>query len=296
MPRAEIIDGKAAAAELRSNVSSAVNELKNHHQLVPGLAVVMVGDDPASRIYTQNKVKQTKAAGMFSLHRTFPESITENKLAQEVCSLNDNKSVHGILVQLPLPPHIDTDLILDLISPEKDVDGFHPLNTGKLILGRNGLVPCTPQGCMLLLKRTTNLLVGSRAVIIGRSNIAGKPIAQLLLAEHCTVTIAHSRTQDLQNLCLQADILVAAVGRPEMVRGNWIKPGSIVLDVGINRIKSSRDGNRIVGDVAFEEAVQVAKAITPVPGGVGPMTIACLLSNCVKAACHQHDVSQPNLI
>jgi len=295
MPQAQTIDGKLAAAELRASVATIVKKLNVEHNLVPGLAVVMVGRDPASRIYTRNKIRQTEETGMRSLHRELPENITETQLVQEVCALNENKSVHGVLVQLPLPPHINSNLILDLISPEKDVDGFHPVNTGRLAIGRDSLVPCTPQGCMLLLRRVLPNLAGLQAVIVGRSNIVGKPLLQLLLAEHCTVTIAHSRTQDLPKLCSQADILVAAVGHPEMVRGNWIKPESIVIDVGINRLKGPGESTRLVGDVAFEEAVQVAKAITPVPGGVGPMTIACLLSNCVKAACQQHGLSPPTL-
>ena len=295
MPQAQIIDGKLAAAELRASIAKIVNKLKIDHNLVPGLAVVMVGRDPASRIYTRNKIRQTEEAGMRSLHRELPENVTENELIQEVRTLNENKHVHGVLVQLPLPPHINTNLILDLISPEKDVDGFHPVNTGRLAIGRDSLIPCTPQGCMLLLRRVLPNLTGLHAVIVGRSNIVGKPLLQLLLAEHCTVTISHSRTQGLPELCSQADILVAAVGHPEMVRGSWIKPGSIVIDVGINRLKGPDESTRLVGDVAFEEAAQVAKAITPVPGGVGPMTIACLLSNCVKAACRQHGLPPPTL-
>ena len=295
MPQAQIIDGKLAAAELRARVATIVEKLKVDHNLVPGLAVVIVGQDPASRIYTRNKIRQTEEAGMRSLHRELPANVTENELIQEVRALNENKHVHGVLVQLPLPPHINTNLILDLISPEKDVDGFHPVNTGRLAIGRDSLIPCTPLGCMLLLRRVLPNLTGLHAVIVGRSNIVGKPLLQLLLAAHCTVTIAHSRTQGLPELCSQADILVAAVGHPEMVRGNWIKPGSIVIDVGINRLKGPDESNRLVGDVAFEEAAQVAKAITPVPGGVGPMTIACLLSNCIKAACRQHGLPPPTL-
>jgi methylenetetrahydrofolate dehydrogenase (NADP+)/methenyltetrahydrofolate cyclohydrolase len=295
MPQAQIIDGKLAAAELRASIAKIVSILKIDRNLVPGLAVVIVGRDPASRIYTRNKIRQTEEAGMRSLHRELPENVTENELIQEVRTLNENKHVHGVLVQLPLPPHINTNLILDLISPEKDVDGFHPVNTGRLAIGRDSLIPCTPQGCMLLLRRVLPNLTGLHAVIVGRSNIVGKPLLQLLLAEHCTVTISHSRTQGLPELCSQADILVAAVGHPEMVRGSWIKPGSIVIDVGINRLKGPDESTRLVGDVAFEEAAQLAKAITPVPGGVGPMTIACLLSNCVKAACRQHGLPPPTL-
>ncbi|MEE2694507.1 MAG: bifunctional methylenetetrahydrofolate dehydrogenase/methenyltetrahydrofolate cyclohydrolase FolD [Pseudomonadota bacterium] len=293
MPQAQVIDGKAAAEKLRATLGSVVKKLKRDHSLVPGLAVVMVGDDPASRIYTQNKVKQTSAIGMHSIHRDFPANVREAQLAQELRTLNENQSIHGILVQLPLPSHIDTNRILSLVSPEKDVDGFHPINVGRLASGINGLVPCTPQGCLLLLKQVKSDLTGSHAVIVGRSNIVGKPLAQLLLAENCSTTIVHSKTPDPQKLCSQADILVSAAGRPAMIKGSWIKSGSIVLDVGINRITTSDGAKRIVGDVAFEDAARVASAITPVPGGVGPMTIACLLRNCVKAACEQQGLPLP---
>ena len=291
MPQAQVIDGKAAAEKLRATLGSVVRKLKKDHSLIPGLAVVLVGDDPASRIYTKNKVKQTLETGMHSLQRNFPADIPEEELVKEICSLNKNHSIHGILVQLPLPEHINTNRLLDLILPEKDVDGFHPVNVGRLGSGLSGLVPCTPQGCLLLLKEVKPDLTGLHAVIVGRSNIVGKPLAQLLLAENCSITIVHSKTTNLQRLCVQGDILISAVGRPEMIRSSWIKPGSIVIDVGINRIITNDGTKRIVGDVAFEDAAKVASAITPVPGGVGPMTIACLLRNCIKTACAQQGLS-----
>ena len=296
MPQAQVIDGKAAAEKLRATLGSIVKRLKKDHNLIPGLAVVMVGNDPASHIYTKNKVKQTIAAGMHSLQRNFAADTPEEALAKEICSLNKDRSIHGILVQLPLPQHMNTNRILDLILPEKDVDGFHPVNVGRLGSGLNCLVPCTPQGCLLLLKEVKADLTGLHAVIVGRSNIVGKPLALLLLAENCSITIVHSKTLNPQKLCLQADILISAVGHPEMIRSSWIKPGSIVIDVGINRIVTNDGTKRIVGDVAFEDAVQVASAITPVPGGVGPMTIACLLRNCIKTACEQQGLSLPHEI
>ena len=294
MPHAHVIDGKATAEKLRATIGEVVKRLKKDHSLIPGLAVVMVGEDSASRIYTRNKVKQTLAAGMHSLQRDFPADISQEELAKEICSLNKDHSIHGILVQLPLPQHINPNGILDLILPEKDVDGFHPVNVGRLGSGISSLVPCTPQGCLLLLKEVRSDLTGLHAVIVGRSNIVGKPLAQLLLAENCSITIVHSNTPEPHKLCLQADILISAAGRPEMIRKNWIKPGSIVIDVGINRITTNDGIKRIVGDVAFEDAAQVASAITPVPGGVGPMTIACLLRNCVKTACEQQGLSLPH--
>ena len=293
MPQAHIIDGKAAAAKLRTKLGAAVKKLKKDHDLVPGLAVVMVGDDAASHIYTKNKVKQTLEIGMHSLHRNLPMTIPEERLAEEIRLLNEDQSIHGILVQLPLPQHINTNVILNMISPDKDVDGFHPINAGRLASGIDSLVPCTPQGCLLLLKQVTSDLTGLHAVIVGRSNIVGKPLAHLLLTENCTVTTAHSRTLELQRLCLQADILISAAGRPEFIKGSWIKPGTIVIDVGINRIISENGSKQIVGDIAFEDAAKVARAITPVPGGVGPMTIACLLRNCIKTACQQRGLSLP---
>lgn len=299
MAEARIIDGKGFAAGLRVRIATAVEELRTRHALVPGLAVVLVGEDPASQIYVRNKGEQTREAGMHSVtHRLTPETSQE-ELLQRVNQLNNDPSIHGILVQLPLPAHIDTQAVLGAIDPAKDVDGFHVVNTGRLSVGLPALVPCTPLGCMLLLKDTVPDLRGMNAVVVGRSNIVGKPMAQLLLAADCTVTIAHSRTRDLPAVCRQADILVAAVGRPEMVKGDWIKPGAIVIDVGINRVPArdpaaaAAGKTRVVGDVAYAEAAAVAGAITPVPGGVGPMTIACLLANTVTAACRSAGVPVP---
>ncbi|SNS31862.1 MULTISPECIES: bifunctional methylenetetrahydrofolate dehydrogenase/methenyltetrahydrofolate cyclohydrolase FolD [unclassified Azospirillum] len=299
MAEARIIDGKGFAAGLRVRIATAVEELRTRHALVPGLAVVLVGEDPASQIYVRNKGEQTREAGMHSVtHRLTPETSQE-ELLRLVNQLNNDPSIHGILVQLPLPAHIDTQAVLGAIDPAKDVDGFHVVNTGRLSVGLPALVPCTPLGCMLLLKDTVPDLRGMNAVVVGRSNIVGKPMAQLLLAADCTVTIAHSRTRDLPAVCRQADILVAAVGRPEMVKGDWIKPGAIVIDVGINRVPArdpaaaAAGKTRVVGDVAYAEAAAVAGAITPVPGGVGPMTIACLLANTVTAACRSAGVPVP---
>lgn len=279
---ARIIDGKAAAAGLLEDVGREVAGLKKAGRPMPGLAVVLVGENPASKVYVGSKAKRTKEAGMASIERRMPADATQQQLLAEVDALNRNSEVHGILVQLPLPSQIDSTAVLDAIDPAKDVDGFHVVNVGRLATGRGALVPCTPKGCMILLEREAGDLTGARAVIVGRSNIVGKPMAQLLLAANATVTVAHSRTRDLPALCREADILVAAVGRPEMVRGDWVRPGATVVDVGINRVPV--DGKpRLVGDVAFNEAVEVAGAITPVPGGVGPMTIACLLANTLEA-------------
>jgi len=281
-PRPEvIIDGKAAAAILADKITADVAELRWETGLVPGLAVVLVGDDPASAVYVSSKHRQTVAAGMASFEHRLPVETTEDDLLALIERLNGDPAVHGILVQLPLPPQIDANAVLNAIEPGKDVDGFHVQNAGSLATGQEALVPCTPLGCLMLLKERLGDLSGLHAVIVGRSNIVGKPMAQLLLSENCTVTIAHSRTRDLATICRSADILVAAVGRPEMIRGDWIRPGAAVIDVGINRV--TRDGkSRLVGDVAFAEAAH-AGAITPVPGGVGPMTIACLLSNTLTA-------------
>lgn len=284
MSTAKIIDGKAIAAQLRAAVAAEAAALKAAHGITIGLAVVLVGDDPASAVYVRNKTAQTKEAGMRSIEHRLPESATEAELLTLVARLNGDPKVHGILVQLPLPAHIDERKVIEAIIPEKDVDGFHPINAGRLATGQDALVPCTPTGCVILAKRVVTDLTGLHAVIIGRSNIVGKPVAQLLLAENCTVTIAHSKTRDLPALVRQADLVVAAVGRAKMVRGEWIKPGAIVIDVGINRVAAEGGKSRLVGDVAFEEAAAVAGWITPVPGGVGPMTIACLLANTVKAA------------
>ena len=295
MTDAQLIDGKVFAARLRNAVADAVNWLGNEHNLVPGLAVLMVGDDPASQIYTRNKAKQTTEAGMTSLHEQLPTETSQMAVLKKIEALNNDCSINGILVQLPLPNHMDSDIVIDTITPTKDVDGFHLLNAGRLASGRSGLTPCTPQGCLILLKETLGDLEGANAVIVGRSNIVGKPVAQLLLRENCTVTVAHSRTRNLAELCRRGDILVAAVGRPEMIRGDWIRPGATVIDVGINRIVGPDNTTRLVGDVSFSEAVQIAGAITPVPGGVGPMTVACLLANCVRATCQQHNLPEPEL-
>ena len=284
MQTASLIDGKAIAEKLRRDVAAAVARLTREHGLIPGLAVVLVGDDPASRVYVRNKARQTVEAGMRSFEHVLPAETSEADLLALIGRLNAEPEVHGILVQLPLPKHIDAKQIITAIDPAKDVDGFHPMNAGRLAIGQAALVPCTPLGAMLLIKTVAPELAGLEAVVIGRSNIVGKPVAQLLLAENCTVTIAHSRTRDLPAVARRGDILVAAVGRPEFVRGDWIKPGAIVIDVGINRIAASDGKGRLVGDVAFAEAREVASAITPVPGGVGPMTIACLLRNTVVAA------------
>ncbi len=293
---AEIIDGKAAAANLRAAVQAEAARLRDREALIPGLAVVLVGDDPASAIYVRSKAQQTEAAGMHSVVHLLPIETDEETVLTLIRELNADGHIHGILVQLPLPPHIRTDVVLQAVSPEKDVDGFHVVNAGRLAAGVPGaMVPCTPRGCLRLIHSVRPELAGARALVIGRSTIVGKPMALLLLGESCTVTIAHSRTADLPGECRKADILVAAVGRPEMVRGDWIKPGAIVIDVGINRIAdaSRPTGSRLQGDVAFGEAQRVAGAITPVPGGVGPMTVACLLENTLIAACRSRGLPTP---
>ncbi|MEC8871189.1 MAG: bifunctional methylenetetrahydrofolate dehydrogenase/methenyltetrahydrofolate cyclohydrolase FolD [Pseudomonadota bacterium] len=281
----EIIDGKAFAAELRARVATAVSSLESSHGLIPGLAVVLVGEDPASEVYVRNKGKQTVEVGMASFEHRLSDQTTEGELLVLIDQLNSDSTVHGILVQLPLPAQINTHAVINAIDPDKDVDGFHLINVGRLTTGESGLVPCTPLGCMMLLRAYAGDLSGQNAVIVGRSNIVGKPMASLLLAAHCTVTVAHSRTKDLTDVCRQADILIAAVGRAEMIQGDWIKPGATVIDVGINRIDGENGKKRLVGDVEFASASTVAGSITPVPGGVGPMTIACLLRNTVQAAC-----------
>ncbi len=299
MADAKIIDGKAFAEGLRQRVAVEVARLAADHGITPGLAVVLVGEDPASQVYVRNKGRQTVATGMESFEYKLPAETTEADLLQLIDELNGDNGVNGILVQLPLPGHIDEDTVINTISPDKDVDGFHAINTGRLTTGdRRAMVPCTPLGCLMMLKDHIGDLSGKKALVLGRSNIVGKPVAALLLAESCTVTIAHSRTLNLADECRSADILIAAVGRPEMVRGDWIKPGAVVIDVGINRIDAPERGEgktRLVGDVAFAEAVPVAAAITPVPGGVGPMTIACLLRNTVVATCRQHGLAAPDL-
>jgi methylenetetrahydrofolate dehydrogenase (NADP+)/methenyltetrahydrofolate cyclohydrolase len=281
-----IIDGKAFAAKLREDVAAEVARLQAEHGLTPGLAVVLVGEDAASQVYVRNKGEQTKAAGMHSVTHRLPAETTQDELLALVRELNNDPAIHGVLVQFPVPDHIDQGAVVAAISPDKDVDGLTVINAGRLASGLPALVACTPSGCVLLIKDALGGdLAGKHAVVIGRSNLVGKPVAQLLLAENCTVTIAHSRTADLPAIARQADILVAAVGRPLMVKGDWIKPGAVVIDVGINRVPGKEPGKtRLVGDVAFDEAAEVAGAITPVPGGVGPMTIACLLQNTLTAA------------
>jgi methylenetetrahydrofolate dehydrogenase (NADP+)/methenyltetrahydrofolate cyclohydrolase len=293
---ATIIDGKAFAAGVRERAGAATAVLQDKHGLKPGLAVVLVGEDPASQVYVRNKAKQTVELGMTSVKHELPAETPQADLIALVRSLNDDPSIHGILVQMPLPDHMDEAEVVNTIHPDKDVDGLTAISAGRLVLGQDGLVPCTPSGILLLTKDTLGDLTGLNALVIGRSILVGKPIAQLLLAENCTVTMAHSRTKDLPALCRQADILVAAVGRERMVKGDWIKPGATVMDVGINRIPAPERGEgktRLVGDVDFDEAVEVAGAITPVPGGIGPMTIACLLRNTVIAACRQAGVPVP---
>jgi methylenetetrahydrofolate dehydrogenase (NADP+)/methenyltetrahydrofolate cyclohydrolase len=290
---ARIIDGKARAEALRREIATATRQLGQAHGLVPGLAVVLVGDNPASQVYVRSKAKQTVEAGMHSVEHKLPEATAEADLLKLVAALNADPAIHGILVQLPLPKQIDAQKVLNALDPAKDVDGFHPMNAGRLATGLPALVPCTPLGCVILAKSVHASLEGAEAVVIGRSNIVGKPLAQLLLGENATVTVAHSRTRNLAEVCRRADLVFAAVGRAQVVRGDWIKPGATVIDVGINRIPGEGGKHRIVGDVAFEEAAAVAGAITPVPGGVGPMTIACLLLNTVRAACAIARVSMP---
>ncbi len=282
---ARIIDGKAVAENLRRDIAARTRELSASHGIRPGLAVVLVGNDPASEVYVGSKARSTVEVGMRSYEHRLPATTTQAELLALIALLNNDHDVDGILVQLPLPRHIDSTVVLQSVDPSKDVDGFHPINVGRVATGAGGIVPCTPLGSLLLIQSLQQPLSGLEALIVGRSNIVGKPMVQLLLAEQCTVTIAHSRTRDLPGRCRQADILVAAIGKPQMIRGDWIKPGAIVIDVGINRLPAVAGGkSRLVGDVAFDEAREVAGAITPVPGGVGPMTIACLLRNTLQAA------------
>ena len=293
---AKIIDGKAFAAKVREQVAAHVARLKDEHGITPGLAVVLVGEDPASQVYVRNKGKQTVECGMQSFEHKLDTSVSEAELVALVEKLNADPAVHGILVQLPLPDHMNSDAVINAIDPAKDVDGFHISNVGLLGTGQKSMVPCTPLGCLMMLRDQLGSLSGLDAVVIGRSNIVGKPMAQLLLGESCTVTIAHSRTKDLPEVVRRADIVVAAVGRPEMVPGDWIKPGATVIDVGINRIPAPEKGEgktRLVGDCAFDSCAEVAGAITPVPGGVGPMTIACLLANTVTACCRANGLAEP---
>jgi len=292
MTMARVIDGKAIAGDLRRRVQGAVEQLKADHSVTPGLAVVLVGDNPASRVYVANKARQTAEVGMKSFEHRLPASASEAELLALVNRLNGDPEVDGILVQLPLPKQIGSETVINAINPDKDVDGFHVINAGRLATGQDALVPCTPVGCVVLAKTVLGKLDGLEAVVVGRSNIVGKPVAQLLLQENATVTIAHSRTRDLSAVCRRADLLIAAVGRPRLVKGDWLKPGATVIDVGINRIEENGKG-RIVGDCDYEDCARVAGHITPVPGGVGPMTIACLLANTVKAACLRRGLAVP---
>ncbi len=293
---ADIIDGKAFAATVREKVAGHVARLKEENDIIPGLAVVLVGEDPASQVYVRSKGKLTLEVGMNSYEHKMDVDTSEEDLLAVITSLNNDPAVHGILVQLPLPGHLNEDLIINSIAPEKDVDGFHISNVGLLGTGQKSMVPCTPLGCLMMLRDYHGSLSGMNAVVIGRSNIVGKPMAQLLLGDSCTVTIAHSRTKDLPEVVRRADIVVAAVGRPEMVPGDWIKEGATVIDVGINRIPAPEKGEgkmKLVGDVDFASCSARAGAITPVPGGVGPMTIACLLANTVTACCRANGLAEP---
>jgi methylenetetrahydrofolate dehydrogenase (NADP+)/methenyltetrahydrofolate cyclohydrolase len=290
-----IIDGKTIAADLRGKVTDAVHRLRRDRGIVPGIAVVLVGDDPASEVYVRNKSKAVAESGMRAFDCKLAASTSEAELIALIAKLNADEEVSGILVQLPLPKQIDAQKIIAAIDPAKDVDGFHPVNAGRLASGLSALVPCTPMGCVILAKTVHETLAGLEAVVIGRSNIVGKPVARLLLSENATVTITHSRTNDLPSVCRRADLVIAAIGRPEMVRGDWIKPGATIIDVGINRVPGEGGKARIVGDVAYAEAMQVAGAVTPVPGGVGPMTIACLLLNTLRASCAQKGLPAPKV-
>ncbi|OSQ47145.1 bifunctional methylenetetrahydrofolate dehydrogenase/methenyltetrahydrofolate cyclohydrolase FolD [Thalassospira alkalitolerans] len=295
MTDAKIIDGKAFAAKLRGDIATEVTKLKAAHGVTPGLAVILVGEDPASQVYVRNKGKQTAECGMNSYEHKLPVDTSQDDLLALIAKLNADPNVHGILCQLPVPKQIDENAVLAAIDPAKDVDGFHVVNAGALATGGDGIAPCTPYGCLMLLKDTLGDLSGKRAVVVGRSNIVGKPMAQLLLKENCTVTIVHSRTRDLADEVRRADIVIAAVGRPNMIKGDWIAPGATVIDVGINRVEGAEGKMKLVGDVEFETASKVAGAITPVPGGVGPMTIACLLNNTLIAACRANGVTPPSL-
>ncbi|MFT6533669.1 MAG: methylenetetrahydrofolate dehydrogenase (NADP+)/methenyltetrahydrofolate cyclohydrolase [Limimaricola cinnabarinus] len=288
------IDGKAFAANVRAHVADHVAELNSEHGITPGLAVVLVGEDPASEVYVRNKARQTRETGMTGFEHKLDAETSEADLLALLARLNADRSVHGILVQLPLPRHIDTEAVLAAIDPAKDVDGFHISNVGLLGTGQKALVPCTPLGCLMMLRDRLGDLKGLNAVVVGRSNIVGRPMAQLLLRDDCTVTVAHRHSRDLAEICRGADILVVAVGRPGMIKGDWVKPGATVIDVGINRIEAEGGKTRLVGDVDFDAAARVAGAITPVPGGVGPMTIACLLANTLTACCRAHGLPEPD--
>jgi methylenetetrahydrofolate dehydrogenase (NADP+) / methenyltetrahydrofolate cyclohydrolase len=290
---ARIIDGKVIAAELRQRVADEVTRVRRDHRLTPGLAVVLVGNDPASEVYVRSKHKQTQAVGMASFEHVLPPDIAQDEVLALIATLNRDPAVHGILVQLPLPKTLHSETIINAIDPAKDVDGLHPNNAGRLAAGQSALSPCTPLGCIILTKTVHASLEGMNAIVLGRSNLVGRPLLQLLLNENATVTIAHSRSRDLQQLCARADLVYAAVGKPEMVRGDWIKPGATVVDVGISRLPGPDGKTRLVGDVAFAEALNVAGAVTPVPGGVGQMTVACLLVNTLRAACAIHGLPKP---
>ena len=292
----DIIDGKAFSERIREKVKSHVDNLKTNHDIVPGLAVVLVGEDPASKVYVKNKGIQTKKAGMNSYEYKLEETVDEKTLLELVKKLNDDPNVHGILCQLPLPKHLNEDMIINTIKPAKDVDGFHISNVGLLNTGQKSLVPCTPLGCLMLLREFVGNLEGKKATVIGRSNIVGKPMFNLLLSENCTVTVVHSKTKNIEEICKTSDIIVAAVGRPNFVRSSWIKQGAVIIDVGINRVTIEENGetkSKLVGDVDFENCSKIANAITPVPGGVGPMTIACLLANTLVACCRSNNLKEP---
>ena len=292
----KIIDGKAFSERIRDKVKSHVDNLKKNHNIVPGLAVVLVGEDPASKVYVKNKGIQTKKSGMNSYEYKLEETVDEKTLLELVRKLNDDPNVHGILCQLPLPKHLNEDMIINTIKPAKDVDGFHISNVGLLNTGQKSLVPCTPLGCLMLLREFVGNLEGKKATVIGRSNIVGKPMFNLLLSENCTVTVVHSKTKNIEEICKTSDIIVAAVGRPNFVKSSWIKPGAIIIDVGINRVSIEENGetkSKLIGDVDFENCSKIANAITPVPGGVGPMTIACLLANTLVACCRSNNIQEP---
>ena len=291
-----IIDGKAFSERIREKVKSHVDNLKTNHDIVPGLAVVLVGEDPASKVYVKNKGIQTKEAGMNSYEYKLEETVDEKTLLELVKKLNDDPNVHGILCQLPLPKHLNEDMIINTIKPAKDVDGFHISNVGLLNTGQKSLVPCTPLGCLMLLREFVGNLEGKKATVIGRSNIVGKPMFNLLLSENCTVTVVHSKTKNIEEICKTSDIIVAAVGRPNFVKSSWIKKGAVIIDVGINRVTIEENGetkSKLIGDVDFENCSKIANAITPVPGGVGPMTIACLLANTLVACCRSNNLKEP---
>ena len=292
----KIIDGKAFSERVREKVKSNVDNLKKNHNIVPGLAVVLVGEDPASKVYVKNKGIQTKKVGMNSYEYKLEETVDEKTLLELVRKLNDDPNVHGILCQLPLPQHLNENMIINTIKPAKDVDGFHISNVGLLNTGQKSLVPCTPLGCLMLLREFVGNLEGKKATVIGRSNIVGKPMFNLLLSENCTVTVVHSKTKNIEEICKTSDIIVAAVGRPNFVKSSWIKPGATIIDVGINRVNIEENGetkSKLIGDVDFENCSKIANAITPVPGGVGPMTIACLLTNTLVACCRSNNLQEP---